>query len=274
MTATESPASVNGEYDPTTDKAWKAKSNDPGWKYGYWANLQDRNEVTCILCGNPQKGGIKRLKKHLAGGHADAKLCESKRLTTAIRKEMRDYLEQNKRKRPLFQDEGEQAPNVVEVVDVEADASVIHHPSSGTAAKQRRATYQFTVAKTKAAAKTNKTVVEMLRKTPEELVEERYSKSYQPTIEASTKTKEEKEYVDLQWALLFYECGISFNAAAARQFQIAIEASIQYGSGYIPPTPYDLGEPLLKKAVKLTSTAREDHEKAWKHYGCTLMSDG
>ena len=74
-------------------------------------------------------------------------------------------------------------------------------------------------------------------------------------------------------ALLFYECGISFNAATARQFLIAIEASIQYGSGYIPPTPYDLGEPLLK-AVKLTSTAREDHEKAWKHYGCTLMSDG
>ena len=55
--------------------------------------------------------------------------CVSKRLTTAIRKEMRDYLEQNKRKRPLFQDEGEQAPNVVEVVDVEADTSVIHHPS-------------------------------------------------------------------------------------------------------------------------------------------------
>ena len=73
---------------------------------------------------------------------------------------------------------------------------------------------------------------------------------------------------------MFYECGISFNAAAARKFQIAIEASIQYGSGYIPPTPYDLGEPLLKKAVKLTSTVREDHEKAWKHYGCTLMSDG
>ena len=168
MAATESPASVNGEYDPTTDKARKSKSNDPGWKYGYWANLQDRNEVTCILCGNPQKGGIKRLKQHLAGGYADAKLCESKRLTTAIRKEMRDYLEQNKRKRPLFQDEGdgEQAPNVVEVVDVEADASVIHHPSSGTAAKQRRATYQFTAAKTKAApkaaAKMNKTVVEML----------------------------------------------------------------------------------------------------------------
>jgi hypothetical protein len=37
------------------------------------------------------------------------------------------------------------------------------------------------------------------------------------------KSKEEKNYVDMQWALWFYECGVPFNTAAARQFQIAIE---------------------------------------------------
>jgi hypothetical protein len=275
MASTDSPASINGEYDPTTDKARKAKSNDPGWKYGYWANMQDKNEVTCILCGIPQKGGIKRLKQHLAGGYADAKMCESSRLTTAIRKEMGDYLEKNKRKRTLFLDEEEEATKAVDVVDVENEASVIHHPSSGTAAKQRRSAYQFTSSlKPKEAPKAKKSVVEMLRRTPEEVVEERYSNNCQPTMEASLKTKEEKDYVDMQWALWFYECGIPFNAAAARQFQIAIEATAQYGSGYIPPTPYKLGEPLLKDAVKLTSDTREDHEKAWNHYGCTLMSDG
>lgn len=30
-----SPASVNGDYDPTIDPKRKAKSKDPGWKYGY-----------------------------------------------------------------------------------------------------------------------------------------------------------------------------------------------------------------------------------------------
>src|SRR5699024_7866289 len=40
------------------------------------------------------------------------------------------------------------------------------------------------------------------------------------------------------------------------------------------PSPYQLWQPLLKDAVKLTSTMREEHERAWKHYGCTLMSDG
>ena len=51
------------------------------------------------------------------------------------------------------------------------------------------------------------------------------------------------------------------NAAAAKKFQIAVEASIQYGSGYIPPTPYKLGEPFLKEAVKLTSTSRGSMRK-------------
>jgi len=74
--------------------------------------------------------------------------------------------------------------------------------------------------------------------------------------------------------LFFYECGIPFNVAVARQFQIAVEATAQYGSGYKPPTPYQLGDPLLQEAVKSTSTMREEHERAWKHYGCTLMSDG
>ena len=48
------------------------------------------------------RGGIKRLKQHLAGGYGDAVLCESKELTTEIRKEMSAYLEANKRKKAII----------------------------------------------------------------------------------------------------------------------------------------------------------------------------
>jgi len=34
--------------------------------------------------------------------------------------------------------------------------------------------------------------------------------------------------VDMQWALFFYECGVPLNAAAARQFQFAVEATAQF----------------------------------------------
>ncbi|CAD6202927.1 unnamed protein product [Miscanthus lutarioriparius] len=238
--ASISPPSVNNEnYDPKVDKARKANSNDLGWKYEYWANLQKPDKVTCTLCDTEVSGGIKRLKQHLAGGYGDAKICP--KTTTAIRKEMRDYLESNNRRRPLFNEEDDEPP--------EEPADVV----VATAASN-----------TKAKPKVNKSIVEMLRKTPEELVDERRKGCSQPTIPAKIRTKEEKHYVDQQWALWFYECGVPFNAAAARQFEIAVEATAQFGSG----------EPLLKDAVKLTSSMREEHEQAWKMYGCTLMSDG
>jgi hypothetical protein len=153
---------------------------------------------------------------------------------------------------------------VEDTAPAESQASKVQ-PSSGTVAKQRRANYLFkatAASNTKAKPKVNKSIVEMLRKTPEELVDERRKGCSQPTISAKIRTKEEKHYVDQQWALWFYECGVPFNAAAARQFEIAIEATAQFGSGYKPPTPYMLGEPLLKDAVKLTSYMREEHEQA------------
>ncbi|KAM0901724.1 hypothetical protein ACQ4PT_019782 [Festuca glaucescens] len=88
------------------------------------------------------------------------------------------------------------------------------------------------------------------------------------------QTPEDRHYVCMQWALFFYECGIPFNVASSRQFQIAIEASCQYDSGYKPPSPYELREPLLKDCVKETKELRKQHEVAWKEFGCTLMSDG
>ena len=229
-----SPPSIASEYDPKNDPARKPqKSKDLGWKYGYWPNLQNKDEVKCTLCGTSVRGGIKRLKQHLAGGYGDAVLCESKELTTEIRKEMSAYLEANKRKRPLFLEEDDGESKVVEVTAEQA--------SENRSSSQKEASNN----KTKAA--NTMSIAEMVRETPEEMVDERLAGSYQPTIQSKVKSKEEKDYVDMLWALFFYECGVPFNAAAARQFQIAIEATAQYGSRYMPPTPHQLGEPLLQK---------------------------
>uniref|UniRef100_K3ZMR1 DUF659 domain-containing protein n=1 Tax=Setaria italica TaxID=4555 RepID=K3ZMR1_SETIT len=102
----------------------------------------------------------------------------------------------------------------------------------------------------------------MLPKTPEELVDERRKGCFQPTIQSTQGPKSRNMML------------ICNGPSTARQFQIAIKATAQYGSGYKPPSPYQLGNPLLEDAMKMTSTMREEHERAWKHYGCTLMSDG
>ncbi|CAN6362710.1 unnamed protein product [Urochloa humidicola] len=260
--ATESPASVAAEYDPKTDpKRRPANAKDPGWEFGYWEDPSDRDKVTCKLCNKRVPGGIRRFKQHLAGGYGDVLLCP--RSTTELRKRMKDYLDNNKRRRPLFLDDENQEEEgeddeVVEVQQEEASGAataqsqVAKVPSSGTAAKRRQSTLQFKAATaTKGKSKTkpnenNKSIVQKFRRTPEEVVDERHSGGrFQKTIQNSMKTKEETHYVHLQWALFFYEAGIPFHAATLRQFEVALEATAQYGSGYEPPSEYMFREPLL-----------------------------
>ena len=111
--------------------------------------------------------------------------------------------------------------------------------------------------------------------TPHEVVEQRHSKGpSQTSIQSCMRTKGERDVVCLEIAKLFYECGIPFNVANSRQFEIAVEAITQYGSGFKPPTYHELREPLLDKVVKEVDTDKAKHEAAWKIYGCSLMSDG
>jgi hypothetical protein len=114
-----SPPSIVSAYDPKTDPTRKLqRSKDPGWKYAYWSNLSNKDEVACTLCGGSVRGGIKRSKQHLAGGFGDAKICEQ--VSTEIRKEMAAYLEPNKRRRPLFLEDEDGEAEVVEVTADEA----------------------------------------------------------------------------------------------------------------------------------------------------------
>ena len=124
-----SPASVAAEYDPKTDpKRRPANSKDPGWEFGYWEDPKDRDKVTCKLCNKKIPGGIKRFKQHLAGGYGDVIICPQ--TNTELRKKMKAYLDGNKRRRPVYLDDEENAENsgeededVVEVVQEEASGA-------------------------------------------------------------------------------------------------------------------------------------------------------
>ncbi|XP_042475480.1 uncharacterized protein LOC122057437 [Macadamia integrifolia] len=96
-------ASVSGRAgtaanDPSKDPSRKAKSQDPGWKYGYWPDVADRNLVRCMLCGKDVKGGIKRLKQHLVGGYGDVTKCL--KTTAKIAREMHEAIIRNQKRKP------------------------------------------------------------------------------------------------------------------------------------------------------------------------------
>ena len=49
--------------------------------------------------------GVRRLKQHLAGGYADVSMCP--RTTTAIQKEMKEYIDKHAKKTMIINDDVE-----------------------------------------------------------------------------------------------------------------------------------------------------------------------
>ena len=64
-------SSQNDGYDPLKDPRRRPKSNDPGWKYAYYVEPGKRDLIQCALCPRKIKGGIIRVKQHLAGGSTE-----------------------------------------------------------------------------------------------------------------------------------------------------------------------------------------------------------
>jgi hypothetical protein len=226
------------------------------------------------------KGGIKRVKQHLTGGYGDIVKCPN--TTREIAKEMNEVLNNGKRARPLYldddvmEDEAGQDDDVQVMgsrsMSVSSKASSCTVPSTRTAAKRNKAIFQL---KPHPIAAPKKSIASMIRWTPQEVVAEKHAKGpAQTTISATLKPKEGRNYVCLEIAKFFYDCGIPFNAAYSRQFEVAVEAIAQYGYGFKPPTFHELREPLLSRVVKDIDDERKKHKEAWIQYGCTLMSDG
>jgi len=273
------------------DPKRKAKSRDPGWKYGFWPDSLKKEMVQCIFCKKVVPAGIKRFKQHLAGGYGDTIKCP--KAPELISKEMSIYLKKNARSVIVQVDEGEgegegggeqeQEQGAEEGEAVEQVAV----PSSGTRLKQAKAaklkvsqaaitSFMVSGPVKPQTQKYSKSISSMLCDTPEEVVAKRHKYgTSQPTLEHCTKkSKEAKEIVDDHVADFFYENAIAFNVINSRSFEIMVESIGQYGPGYRAPTFREIREELLERAVQRTTELRKKHEEAWKEYGCTIMSDG
>ncbi|GKC22712.1 importin subunit beta-1 [Tanacetum coccineum] len=68
--------------------------------------------------------------------------------------------------------------------------------------------------------------------------------------------------------------GLPFNAATYDSFHIAMEAVAQFGSGFKPPSMYELRVPLLKKEVEDTEDNIKNYKNEWAIKGCSILSDG
>jgi hypothetical protein len=77
-----------------TDSKIKAKSQDPGWKFGWWRSYQETFHPM-YFCLKVVLSGIKRFKQHLAGGFSDTTKCSM--VPEVVSKDMYAYLKRNAR---------------------------------------------------------------------------------------------------------------------------------------------------------------------------------
>ncbi|KAK3121568.1 hypothetical protein QOZ80_8BG0656400 [Eleusine coracana subsp. coracana] len=235
------------------DPKRKAKSKDPGWKYGWWPDPTKKDFVRCIFCKKTVPSGIKRFKQHLAGGYGDTVKCD--KVSEVVLREMDAYLKKNKRFVLVTMDEADDAEG-----DEEGDGEAAEQqpePSSGTKVKQAKkriaqsaiTSFVVTAPMKPQTQKHSKSVSAMLCKTSEEVVAERHkSKTSQPTLEHCTKKgKEAKQIVDDHVADFFYENNISLNVINSRSWEILLESIRQYGLGYRSPSYHDFvgGVPMV-----------------------------
>jgi hypothetical protein len=248
----------------------KARSQDPGWKFGWWPYPAKKDFVQCIFCMKVILAGNSRFKQHLSGEFGYTTKCA--RVPGLVSKEMMAYLNKNSKV----------------VVNVEAaeeiQISENPYPSSGTKYKQAKkkatqaAMTSFVVSAPirPTTQKQSKSVSGMLSKTPEEVVAERHKgKASQSTLEHCTKKgKEAKQIVDDHVADFLYENKIPLHVVNSGSWEITLESIGQYEPGYRGPSYHKVRVPGLERVVTRTSELRKKHELAWKEYGCSLMSDG
>ncbi|CAN6579051.1 unnamed protein product [Malus baccata var. baccata] len=66
--------------------------------------------------------------------------------------------------------------------------------------------------------------------------------------------------------------GIPFHAIDNDSFKRVMEAVGQFGPGYLPPSQYELREPLLKEEVERVKKSLKKHEE-WALNGCSIITD-
>ncbi|KAL6534805.1 hypothetical protein OROGR_013480 [Orobanche gracilis] len=95
----------------------------------------------------------------------------------------------------------------------------------------------------------------------------------QTTINSAYK-KELLNDVKRRVGRFIYSVALPFNVVNDPYWLPMIDGIAEYGKGFKPPYMHELRTWVLKAKVDDINIIYEDHKKAWKTYGCTIISDG
>ena len=96
---------------------------------------------------------------------------------------------------------------------------------------------------------------------------------HQSTLNSRWKQEERKE-VCRKIGRFMYSKGLPFNAVNDPYWIPMMDVVANFGPEFKPSSMHELRTWILKKEVNDLSIIMEDHKRAWKQYGCSIMSDG
>ncbi|CAN6566518.1 unnamed protein product [Malus baccata var. baccata] len=229
----------------------KRSSEDVGWEYGILANPTNSDKVKCKLCDKIISGGVHRLKQHVANIRGNVVACIKS--SDEDKAKCRAALEEAKNKKK------QRDKHIVEVreevqlqqIQEEEDIEVI-----GSRKRPRTLGPMDKFASSINLDSSN----------------EGSKKTRQQNIHDAI-WKERTHQVDQYVARWVYEAGIPFHAIDNDSLKRVMEAVGQFGPGYLPPSQYELREPLLKEEVERVKKSLKKHEEEWALNGCSIMTD-
>ena len=219
----------------------KNSRKDFVWKYVI--EVSGEQYLRCKFCNQRCAGGVNRLKHHLAGTHHGMKPCP--KVSEDVRLECKDALanfkNQKTKRNELLQEIGMGPTSMHE----SALSKTIGALGSGSGEPIPRGPMdKFTT-----------------------------SQPHQSTLNSRWKQEERKE-VCRKIGRFMYSKGLPFNTVNDPYWIPMMDAVANFGPGFKPPSMHELRTWILKEEVNDLSIIMEDHKRAWKQYGCSIMSDG
>ncbi|KAL6494356.1 hypothetical protein OROGR_031156 [Orobanche gracilis] len=220
----------------------KNSKKDKAWNYAY--QLDGEKCVRCKFCHHKSNGGVTRLKDHLAQTHKGVAPCPS--VPPEVKNEILQSLQITKvsklKRSELLREIGE-GPR--------GESKDSSYFESGEGSSQGN-------------------VSNINQGTLDNFVK---SAPRQTTINSVYK-KELLNDVKRRVGRFIYSAALPFNVVNDLYWLPMIDGIAEYGKGFKPPSMHELRTWVLKAEVDDINIIYEDHKKAWKTYGCTIMPDG
>lgn len=277
-----------GEEPFPTERLENAPSEDIGWHFGKPVS-GNRNNIKCKLCHKVIKGGITRLKQHLA--HMKGQVAGCTRVNTMVRENMMKLLldgkvkkNDSKKRKEEFEARlrGENEEDIDDLLDDQIrlatqESIKSHHAWEHRQRFRRETGGHGNLYEEGGSSRASVSGVERpediafsLRSTDIDLMRSKSSK--QPRIDKGFLKSMKKKLGEAVSKFLIYE-RLPMNLAKSPWLHNLIYIASEVGKAPCP-TPYEVSDIYLEKEYQSMLKWVDSMKKVFQHRGVTIMCDG